>query len=187
MKYHINGQGEVKNCTATKEKCPFGGETGNENHFLSKKEAEIELQSRLKDTYGHLQGVMRKETKNSFDKDKEKISDLLLKINIFNKNNLPQVHNSSDIVKNWFNGNKNQYNFIKKLAYNDKPISKETRVSIKKLLKKSFSLDFENTDDNSYIKNDLLKESTVSFIDDSPNNIVNIEDLRKSDFNIFNS
>lgn len=37
-KYHVNSKGETGKCSA-KTKCPFGGETGVENHFSTEKEA----------------------------------------------------------------------------------------------------------------------------------------------------
>jgi len=54
QKYHINELEEVKPCRAIKGKCPFGGETGQDNHFSSKKEAEKVRDDKMAEIYGHL-------------------------------------------------------------------------------------------------------------------------------------
>ena len=40
MKYHINKKSVPAVCRATKRKCPFGGVSGNENHYSSLDEAQ---------------------------------------------------------------------------------------------------------------------------------------------------
>lgn len=41
-RWHINTKGEVGKCSA-QSKCPFGGETGSDNHFTSQEAAELFL------------------------------------------------------------------------------------------------------------------------------------------------
>jgi len=37
--YHINSDGNVRQCRATSKPCPFGGNDGNQNHYSTKEEA----------------------------------------------------------------------------------------------------------------------------------------------------
>lgn len=40
-KFHINKNGVAAPCKATKGNCPYGGTTGNENHYDSLEEEHI--------------------------------------------------------------------------------------------------------------------------------------------------
>lgn len=56
IRYHVNNEGNAGICSAKKEKCPFGGETGTEGHFdtLSEARAYYESKSKNKQTYNTL-------------------------------------------------------------------------------------------------------------------------------------
>lgn len=42
-RWHINGKQEVGKCSVTTGTCPFGGDSGTENHFTSQEAAELFL------------------------------------------------------------------------------------------------------------------------------------------------
>ena len=49
-RYHVNPvTGEYGVCRAEKGKCPFGGTTGNENHFATEKEARKASEAIMQD------------------------------------------------------------------------------------------------------------------------------------------
>jgi len=53
-KFHINLTSEVKPCTAQEGNCPFGGETGKDNHYPTVEIAEQARDTNLRDKYGIL-------------------------------------------------------------------------------------------------------------------------------------
>lgn len=61
--FHISGStGEVGPCRAS-VRCPFGGETGTENHFASREEAQNEVIQRLENEFkGFLKGESKSES-----------------------------------------------------------------------------------------------------------------------------
>lgn len=62
--YHINPEtGRVNICRATKQKCPYGGETGQENHFSTKEEAKHHNEKILSEIYSNTTSLRK--TKNS--------------------------------------------------------------------------------------------------------------------------
>lgn len=61
--FHISGStGQVGPCRAA-VRCPFGGETGQENHFASREEAQAEVSQRLENEFkGFLKGESKSES-----------------------------------------------------------------------------------------------------------------------------
>jgi hypothetical protein len=57
-RYHVNGLGEVGPCRA-RIKCRFGGASGQENHFISRADAENFIQKNLAAKYGPAQGLKK--------------------------------------------------------------------------------------------------------------------------------
>lgn len=57
-KYHIGSNGPSA-CRARVRACPLGGESGNENHFSTKAEAEVHHQKSLSDEHGLLKTSKR--------------------------------------------------------------------------------------------------------------------------------
>lgn len=53
-KFHINKQGLASKCLATNGNCPFGGKSGNDNHFDTYEEAQAHADKMNKTTYGIL-------------------------------------------------------------------------------------------------------------------------------------
>lgn len=66
-KYHINNNGDALICKAT-QKCRFGGESGVENHFTNKNEAEKAAQQILAKKYGSLQPLKKKKAIEDLNK-----------------------------------------------------------------------------------------------------------------------
>lgn len=56
-KFHINSKGVPARCNAKKGNCPFGGESGNENHFETHKEAYEFSKQLNEEKYGLFPGV----------------------------------------------------------------------------------------------------------------------------------
>ncbi len=46
-KFHVNGKGEAGKCSASNGKCPFGGETGTENHYDTVEQAQAAAEKLL--------------------------------------------------------------------------------------------------------------------------------------------
>lgn len=51
-KFHVNGEGATGQCGAKEGNCPFGGDSGQENHYATKAEAEDAAQAMLSEKYG---------------------------------------------------------------------------------------------------------------------------------------
>lgn len=60
QKYHINSHGEPKPCNATKRKCRFGGETGEELHFEKLRDAQKYVEDNLKKDKGSFSNTTHK-------------------------------------------------------------------------------------------------------------------------------
>jgi len=77
--YHINSQGVPAVCKAKSGKCPFGGESGKDNHFDSFEDAQKEADSANESEFGLLSIVTNGETSYSIDdflEDEEKTDDI---------------------------------------------------------------------------------------------------------------
>lgn len=77
--FHINSQGVPAVCKAEKGKCPFGGESGKDNHFDSFEDAQQEADSANEGEFGLLSIVTNGETSYSIDdflEDEEKTDDI---------------------------------------------------------------------------------------------------------------
>lgn len=59
-KYHINDQGEVHPCRASKKPCRFGGADGASNHYTSREAATAALEAQLKAEHEVQSAVHRK-------------------------------------------------------------------------------------------------------------------------------
>lgn len=64
--FHINKKGNAEQCHATKVDCPFGGESGKEDHYGTKKEARAAAEEKLEEEYGEF-----KISKNKMRKKKQ--------------------------------------------------------------------------------------------------------------------
>ena len=62
-KYHISKNGKPSICRATK-KCPLGGESGSENHFSSKSEAQAFIDKKNEGDFGVIPGIKENVTQN---------------------------------------------------------------------------------------------------------------------------
>ena len=51
-KYHINSKGVPSPCRAVKGNCPFGGDSGSENHYNSAEEAQAAADERNQSEFG---------------------------------------------------------------------------------------------------------------------------------------
>lgn len=51
-KFHVNGKGEAGKCSASNGKCPFGGETGTENHYDTVEQAQAAAERQLSAQHG---------------------------------------------------------------------------------------------------------------------------------------
>lgn len=65
IRYHINNTGNITKCRATKEKCPFGGDTGTEEHFDTREDARAHYESKMKESS---LTVLQKKTPNANNK-----------------------------------------------------------------------------------------------------------------------
>lgn len=77
--YHINSKGAPAVCRATKGNCPFGGESGEDNHFDSLEEAQNEADKAHESEFGLLSINTNGETSypiDEFIEDEEKTDDV---------------------------------------------------------------------------------------------------------------
>ena len=74
MKAHINPVKGPERCQALKGKCPFGGETGESDHFNTIGEARAVYQSRLEEAYGST-ASLKKKVRTLSDKERRLIED----------------------------------------------------------------------------------------------------------------
>ena len=66
-KFHINSKGVASACMAKKGKCPFGGSSGEENHYDSYEEAQAEADKKLESEYGILYQKEKGKTVDDLD------------------------------------------------------------------------------------------------------------------------
>ena len=71
-KFHINDNDISGPCGAEKGKCPFGGESGEDNHYATKEEAEQRAQQMLSEKYGSFK--TSKKSKTDFVEPGDKIT-----------------------------------------------------------------------------------------------------------------
>lgn len=77
-KYHINpNTGRAGVCRAHKRPCEFGGDTGQENHYNSKEEAEKAIVEKLSATHSAVPKSASKQKSDGTSHDKEKHDRLL--------------------------------------------------------------------------------------------------------------
>lgn len=53
-KFHINKHGVPAPCHAKKGSCPLGGNTGDENHFDKKEDAQAYIDNKNAEEFGYL-------------------------------------------------------------------------------------------------------------------------------------
>lgn len=64
-KFHVNDFDQVGKCKAGKGNCPFGGETGDENHFTTHEEAEHHAEKRLSKRYALVNTLYKSKSANT--------------------------------------------------------------------------------------------------------------------------
>lgn len=70
-KFHINKHGAPAPCKATQGKCPLGGDSGEENHFDSKEDAQVAADEINKSQHGLLPGTVTGENSKQLTKQEE--------------------------------------------------------------------------------------------------------------------
>ena len=60
-RFHVNSKGEAGKCSATVGACPFGGESGDENHFDTLAAAQVESERRLTEEHNPLASLKKAE------------------------------------------------------------------------------------------------------------------------------
>lgn len=186
MKYHINDQLAVKECTAKKpENCIFySGDKNNTNHYETFQEAKIDSEKKLKLKYGAINNKQNQESK--FKKNKQKITEKLVKFGEININDLDHnVKNNTELINKWFDGIENfkEFNAI----IQNKNLKNETKTSMIKMILNGFALREEKTVKNmtknsSNRNNNKAQQNKISQITviedfDLPDKI-NINDLK---------
>lgn len=137
-KWHINGSGEVGRCTATKRRCPFGGASGEENHFSSREKAEEAAAARF-ETYSTLGGTTKKQRNDSFAPIRDDVQKALVAYGVKKNSELPEVRNVGDMVDRWFDGDSKRYSDFKRLLEDNK-LNAGTKRSIAQLIGKGVSV-----------------------------------------------
>jgi len=159
-KWHINGNGEVGRCTATKGKCPFGGASGLENHYSSREEAEKIVASSMAD-FSSLGTASKKRQTESFQNTKTALRKALVSYGVSKSADLPDVATTNELVERWFDGDKRKFEAFKSLV-NNQTLTPVSKKSIAQLINRGVSVDHTddvNTLDSGKATVDLLDES----------------------------
>lgn len=75
-KFHINKHGVPAPCKATKGKCPLGGDSGEENHFDSKQDAQKAADQINESQHGLLPGKIAGDDSGKMTKQQELMASL---------------------------------------------------------------------------------------------------------------
>jgi len=169
-KWHINGNGEVGRCSATKGKCPFGGASGLENHYSSREEAEKFVASSMAG-FSSLGTASKKRQTESFQNTKTALRKALVSYGVSKNADLPDVATTNELVERWFAGDKKKFEAFKKLV-NNQTLTPVSKKSIAQLINRGVSVD--HTDDVSSLDKGT---ATVDLLDDSLRG-VSLSDLR---------
>lgn len=159
IKWHINDSGEVGRCSATKAKCPFGGASGLENHYSSREEA-VRFAASSMDGFSDL-GTASKKRPTEFQTTKDSLRKSLIDYGVMKKADLPEVSNNSELVRDWFDGDKRKFEAFKNLISNE-TLSAELKAPLAHLINRGVTVD-QVQDVNSLAQG----TATVDVLDDS--------------------
>lgn len=178
-RYHINNSDEVGKCKASKEACPFGGDTGDENHYSDPKEAEREASDRLEKKHGLINKIYKAGAKDTSEAESlhPDVKKRILKETTEGKNKLhPSVvakvfaNDKDELVRRKVAENVKSQNVLRKMSDDD---SEKVRLSVAKTTKnpevlKKLSQDSDSKVRNAALKNDRMpkraKKKTVEAI-----------------------
>lgn len=138
IKWHINDKGEVGRCSATKGKCPFGGASGLENHYSSREEAVKEAASTMAG-FSNLGTSSKKRPTESFQNTKDTLRKSLIDYGVMKNNELPEVRTTSEMIQQWFNGDRKKFESFKNLV-NDQTLSVASKKSVAQLINRGVSV-----------------------------------------------
>jgi hypothetical protein len=172
VKWHINDKGEVGRCSATKGNCPFGGDTGLENHYGSREEAEKSVASSM-EGFSNLGTASKKRPTESFQSTKTAIRSSLVEFGIAKTTSLPEVRNTNELIQHWFAGDRKKFESFRNLV-NNPTLSPAAKKSVALLLNRGVSV--EQVDTVAALDNG---KATVDILDDSLRG-VSIADIRAS-------
>lgn len=185
MKYHINDDFEVKPCGASDDtRCPFWGHHEGSNHYATESDAVKVVEKFLSDKHPFIN--RRKQASVRFLKLSEKIKDELQQYGGIKANKLPDVSNVTEMVDEWFGGDRKKYDaFRHNVSNND--LKDATRKNVASLLKTGMQVtNKKSVQDIPLEKSEPydFAASEITLLDEGPD-VVDLEDLRNGNIKAF--
>lgn len=166
-RYHINNSDEVGKCKASKEGCPFGGETGEENHYNDPEEAQREAENRLEKKHGLINKIYKAGAKDTSEAESlhPDVKKRIIKETAEGKNKLhPSVvakvfaNDRDELVRRKVAENVKSQNVLRKMSEDD---SEKVRLSVAKTTKNPEVLKKLSQDADSKVRNAALKNERM--------------------------
>lgn len=161
MKYHVNPEtGKASPCRA-KVRCRFGGESGQENHYTSKVEADRAAEAVLQEKYDT--PSTHKKVSPTFKKKCDRLKEGLAATGVSRR--LPAVSNERELIEKWFDGDREKYELISRLTHPESDLKQNTKTAVNRLVKNgqsvAFAKDFDHLE-----KLDSRDESAIDLLDE---------------------
>lgn len=166
-RYHINNADEVGVCKAGKESCPFGGESGEENHYSSQEEARQEAEKRLEEKHGLVNKIYKAGAKDTSEAEAlhPEVKKRIINESTAGKSKLhPSVvakvfaKDRDELVRRRVASKVKSQNVLRKMADDD---SAKVRLSVAQSTKNPEVLKKLSTDDDSAVRNAALKNERM--------------------------
>lgn len=166
-RYHINNSDEVGKCKASKEGCPFGGESGEANHYSDPEEAQHEAENRLEKKHGLINKIYKAGAKDTSEAESlhPDVKRRILKETTEGKNKLhPSVvakvfaNDRDELVRRKVAENVKSQNVLRKMSDDD---SEKVRLSVAKTTKNPEVLKKLSQDSDSKVRNAALKNERM--------------------------
>lgn len=166
-RYHINNADEVGKCKAGKQSCPFGGDTGDENHYTDPDEAQKEAEKRLEKKHGLVNKVYKSGANDTSEAEalhpdvkKRIINDAASGKSKLHPSVVAKVfaNDKDELVRRRVASSVKSQNVLRKMANDD---SAKVRLNVAQSTKNPEVLKKLASDDDSAVRNAALKNERM--------------------------
>lgn len=199
MTYHISNDTKSRKCNAqSPATCPLRDNTQKfvneiqasggtidqsimnpKNHYKTAEEAQVVVES-IMNARNPLR-TKKKPPSAAFIKNRDLIKESLINFGNVSEEEISEVSNIREMVKEWFNGDRNAYNAFKYIAENE-TIDDETRKKIAEMVNGNFKVTTVQQVSNIGLKKnnrtEISQQSEITIIDEDSDKIT-LDDLRK--------
>ena len=166
MRYHINKDFEAKPCRVKTGRCPFGGATGNENHFDTLAEARKNAEILIERKHSVVSSKKRPVTETQIDT----LLDSLVESGLVRPDVASSLTGDDQIVEKVFKGDKSAFRAYRNIALNDE-FQSGTQHTLIDLVRRGLPMSIVSTvleiDENEETDDDD-SASQITVVDDVP-------------------